>query len=106
MISLFLLPALAAAAAAAPAPETSEVQLVTHADLDLGSASGRARLEQRVRSAADRLCRDDGRASPEGGYLNRACFDAAVANAAPQVQLTVSRAGNQHAPVAIAISRP
>lgn len=104
MISLFILPTLAAAVSATPR-EMPEVQLVTHADLDLGSESGRARLEQRVRSAADRLCRDDGRASPEGGYLNRACFDAALANALPQVRLAVSRAGNQDAPVAIALSR-
>jgi UrcA family protein len=107
MISLFLLPALAAAVAAAPAPETSEVQLVTHADLDLSSANGRARLEQRVRSAADRLCRVDDRASPEGGYRNGKCFDAAVSNAWPQVQLAVARAknGQAYASAASKVSR-
>jgi UrcA family protein len=105
MISLLLLTALAAAADAAPAREVPEVQLVSHADLDLSSTNGRVRLEQRVRSAADRLCRDDLRASPEGGYLNRKCFDAAVANALPQVRLAVARARNGEAPVAIALSR-
>jgi UrcA family protein len=105
MISLLLLTALAAAADAAPAREVPEVQLVSHADLDLSSTNGRARLEQRVRSAADRLCRDDLRASPEGGYLDRKCFDAAVANALPQVRLAVARAKNGEAPVAIALSR-
>jgi len=111
MIGLFLLPALAmAAAGSAPAPDNREVpetQLVTPSDLDLRPAAGQARLEQRVRSAADRLCRVDDRASPEGGYLNGNCFRAAVAGGLQQAQLAVARATNMQASAAapIVVSR-
>jgi UrcA family protein len=82
----------APAAIAAPASHDGrETQIVTGADLDLGSADGQARLERRIHLAADRLCREDNRASPEGGYLNGACFRVAVAEALKQMQLVIAR---------------
>jgi UrcA family protein len=99
MTSLILAPALAMAASliGAPTPEVPESQLVTYADLNLHSAQGKARLEQRVRAAADRLCRENDRATPDGGYLNTKCFQAAVADGAQQMQLAVARIENRQA---------
>lgn len=94
MPTMILMPALAMAASmigAPAAPDTPEAQLVTYADLNLHSAHGQERLEQRIRSAADRLCREDETASPAGGYLNEACFRAALTDAARQMQLAITR---------------
>jgi len=105
MTSLIFAPALAMAASmiGAPAPEVPEMQIVTYADLNLNSAEGQARLEQRVRSAADRLCRADDRATPDGGYLNTKCYQAAVSDGARQMQLAVARIENRQASVGSAI---
>ena len=96
-----------AAALGAASPEVPETQFVTYADLDLNSAAGRDRLERRVRSAADRLCRIDNTASPQGGYVNLSCFNAAVADGLSQVQLAVAhfRKDQAAAPARIKLAR-
>lgn len=56
------------------------------ADLNLHSAPGLAKLQIRIRTAAEQLCmephnRDLGRVS-----LSRSCFDHALASAQPQIE--------------------
>jgi len=56
---LFALAALAAASAmpaAANVPHNATTRIVRYADLDLGSAAGRARLEQRIDAAVRDVC--------------------------------------------------
>jgi len=105
MTSLILAPAFAIAASmiGAPTPEVPETQLVTYADLNIHSAQGQARLEQRVRAAADRLCRENDRATPDGGYLNDQCFQAAVADGTRQMELALGRTDNRLASASSAI---
>lgn len=82
------------ASAIAAQPDNSEgveTQLVSYADLDLASADGQRRIEQRVRAAADGLCREEPGAQPHGGYLDDKCFRAVVADAMGQVQVRVAR---------------
>ena len=98
MTTMMIAPALALGASmigVAQAPVAPETQVVAYADLDLHSARDQARLEQRVRSAADRLCREDDRASPAGGYLNAACFRAALADGVRQIRLVLGTTENR-----------
>ena len=81
---LFALAALAAATAtpaAANIPHNATTRIVRYTDLDLGSAAGRARLEQRIDSAVRDVCAtapcDPGRAGEE-----RACRAATLAQVA------------------------
>jgi UrcA family protein len=92
--SLSAVPCLAAAPAQREVPET---QIVTYADLDLNSTIGRTRLERRIHSAVDRVCREDSTASPSWSYLNWKCFHAALSDGLRQMQLAVARATNSQA---------
>jgi len=77
----FLAGAAGPALAAPPAPET---RIVSYADLDLSSAAGRARLEQRVGAAVRAVC---GRAAPtdlNGLAQVQACRDETLADATAQ----------------------
>lgn len=81
---LFALAALATAAAtpaAANIPHNPTTRIVRYADLDLGSAAGRARLAQRIDAAVRDVCAtapgDPGRAGEE-----RACRTATLAQVA------------------------
>lgn len=99
---LFALAALAAVGAAAPAAASATpagTRLVRYADLDLGAAAGRARLEQRIGAAVRELC---GSAAPRdlGGVRDvRDCRAATLANVArpavPSVIVLPSTAGTQ-----------
>jgi UrcA family protein len=84
----------AAAAAAQPSSpdETPGTELVSYADLDLGSATDRVRLDWRIHAAASRLCSEDDRASPTG-YVNTACFRSAMAGARQQMDQAIARTG-------------
>jgi UrcA family protein len=59
---LFAVAALAAAAGLSPAaasvPRDAGTRIVRYADLDLSSAAGRARLEQRIGAAVRAVCGD------------------------------------------------
>jgi UrcA family protein len=58
---------------------------VSYADLDLSSAAGRAKLNARIRSAADRLCAYEGVQPVQEKSERRQCFQAAMASTEDQV---------------------
>jgi UrcA family protein len=64
-----------------PGPEVH----VSFADLDLNSRHGRAVFEQRVRSAAETLCKIDGDRTADSAPGSRACYKVAVENGLQQM---------------------
>jgi UrcA family protein len=62
---------------------------VTYADLDLRSQAGVARLESRVRAAADRLCVGIGIETLAARLDSLTCRDATIAATAPQVRRAI-----------------
>jgi UrcA family protein len=93
---------LAAAAPAAP-PIVVEGQqqptaTVSYADLDLGSAAGRARLDNRIRQAAKRLCIDDRVRDLADRLDQKSCLSFAVASARPQIEQAIVTAGRSPLP--------
>jgi len=92
---LFALAALAAATAmpaAANIPHNSTTRIVRYGDLDLGSAAGRARLEQRIDAAVRDVCAvppgDPGRTDEV-----RACRAATLAQVARPAAPAANAAG-------------
>lgn len=65
---------------------------VSHADLNLGSAAGIARLEARIRRAAESLCDEPGVRPLHSAVKGRACIADAIAAAQPQLRAAVERA--------------
>ena len=71
-------------ALAAPPAAAAQTRVVSYADLDLSSAAGRARLDQRVGAAVRAVC---GRAAPtdlNGLAQVQACRDETLADATAQ----------------------
>jgi UrcA family protein len=64
---------------------------VAYADLDLRSQAGVARLEGRVRAAADRLCVGIGIETLAARLDGLTCRNAAIAAAAPQVRHAIEK---------------
>lgn len=58
---------------------------VTFADLDLNSGEGRAVLEQRIRSASEALCANEGDRTLSSALGSHACYKAAVASGLQQM---------------------
>ncbi|HEX5238983.1 MAG TPA: UrcA family protein [Sphingomicrobium sp.] len=58
---------------------------VSYADINLASAQGRARLEGRIRGAAENLCAATGDRTIEAYLTARVCYDAAVASGLRQM---------------------
>lgn len=79
------------AAIAGPVNETRFAEDVTHADLDLATRHGAARLEDRVRNRIRHLCQNGGR---DGASLRleRECRMSALANADHKVRVAVADA--------------
>ena len=76
----------AAAPAFAASPQQAQTRAVSYADLDLSSAAGRARLEQRLATAVRAVC---GRAAPTdlNGLAQVAlCRDETLADAQAQLR--------------------
>ena len=76
----------AAAAPAIAAPPAAETRIVSYADLNLASATGRARLEQRIGAAVRAVC---GRAAPldlNGLASVEQCRDETHADAVAQLR--------------------
>lgn len=73
---------------------------VSYADLNLTSSQGRARLEGRIRAAAENLCAVSGDRTIEAYFTARACYDSAVASGLGQmkdaVQLQASTSTATH----------
>ena len=83
--SIILGAALAAALSAGTASAAERSERVSYRDLDLASAEGQAELQQRLDSAARRVCRfgDDGQIeTPEN---ENACYREARRNVAVQI---------------------
>lgn len=70
---------------------------VTFAGLDLASATGRQMLNSRIRRAASNLCVENGTRDLKRMALGRACFAAALEEAAPQVARVIANYGRQQA---------
>ena len=64
---------------------------VTYADLDLRSPAGIARLEGRIRAAADRLCVGIGIETLAARLDGLTCRDSTIAAAAPQVRHAIEK---------------
>jgi UrcA family protein len=75
----FALAAFAAVSAVPAAANTNSTRIVRYADLDLGSAVGRTRLDQRLQAAARELC---GAAAPGDLAVAGAVRDCRVATLA------------------------
>ena len=85
---------LSAAAIAAPpivveaSPQPTAI--VSFADLDLSQAAGRARLDGRVRRAAEELCVDTGVRDLAERIEQKGCVSFAVASARPQIERAIA----------------
>jgi UrcA family protein len=85
--------ALVAVVSPAPASAQEASARIRYSDLNLSSDAGRARLDRRVRVAAEAMCK----ARPTGMLAidakTRRCMDAAIAQAQPAVMAAVRNAG-------------
>lgn len=87
-----------AAAAEIGMPLAPRVEGVRYADLNLASADGLARLEDRVRNTAERLCGASETHHLAATFAVRKCVKQAIAAAAPQIrQAAVSQRQEQFA---------
>lgn len=95
--ALALLAGLAAASAAAEPPVIVEGRaqpdsiVVSYADLNIGSAAGRATLEGRVRGAARTLCLSHVVEPLDVTLDRRRCYRGAIADAGRQIDQAVTR---------------
>jgi UrcA family protein len=80
------------APASARAFRTANTASISHGDLNLASAAGIARLDARVRRAAERLCIDPGVRPLHFAAQARVCVDEAVAAARPQLDRAIEQA--------------
>ena len=95
MKSIISIAALVASSLSGPAlaqepPQRAEI--VHYADLDLGTASGRAVLDQRVRAAVKAACGTASDADPEGKNEVRRCRVATRAQADRQRAMAIAAA--------------
>lgn len=74
----------AGAASAQPAEQQMPVERVRVADLNLASSEGRARLDERLRAAANRVCEVGGSQDLWTFRFSRKCVESALANAKRQ----------------------
>lgn len=77
------------------AAEQGKVASVDYSDLNLASADGAASLKKRVERAARHVCTDRGDRSLKGAMDARACSKVSAAQAMPQVELALAKAGTQ-----------
>jgi len=82
---------LAASAASAQAPAAGERIVVSYSDLDLASATGIARLNRRILTAAQAACGPTSDSDPHGRNLAQSCrhrvFDQASSQARRAIAL-------------------
>jgi UrcA family protein len=72
----------------AASPPTAHV---AYSDLDLASSAGKARLEGRIRAAAESLCVTRGDGSLEALLGGRSCYRSAVASGLQQMNKLVQQ---------------
>lgn len=69
--------------------------IVSYADLDLSDPGGQARLNARVRRAAQQLCANDGVRDIGSQFQQRACLNFALTHARGQVEQAIAQYGSQ-----------
>jgi UrcA family protein len=79
-------------------------EMVSFADLNLGSTAGQNRLVQRIRGAADHVCSDADKTGIEF-LVYRGCFNTAVGNGIVQMQqvMAARKSGSPLAATALVI---
>jgi len=90
---LFALAAVAAVTAVPAAANTGSTRIVRYADLDLGSAIGRSRLDQRLQAAARDLCGTAAHRDLGGATAVRECTTATLAQIARPAAAPLAVAG-------------
>ena len=83
----------APALAEAPAASATQVSIVRTADLDLASASGQRRLEQRLTRAAREVCGEASIVDLKGKNAVRKCRDETLAKAHTQRDSLIAARG-------------
>ncbi|MBJ7500489.1 MAG: UrcA family protein [Sphingopyxis sp.] len=89
--TLILALSLTAAAVPAAAQVETETAAVRIDDLDLSRATGRERLDTRLKSAARSICQTGARGAAENSR-RAACVSAALAQAEPQTRNAIAQA--------------
>lgn len=110
MMTRALILALSLTIGSAPAiagPETRNTTVTVRTDdLDLTRTTDRARLDARLKSAANRICSTNMRGVAEAEIRSR-CMSATLADAAPQVEraIALAQAGTQLALLSVEAAR-
>ena len=99
-VSLFATPAIAQDFGSTPSEK------ISYGDLDLGSAGGKATLEQRIRAAASRVCSTgSNEQSLADNLAGRVCFKTSVADGLHQMdQLIAARTSGTVMAAAIVVA--
>ena len=90
---VIIVSALALIATPAVAQDSTASERIAYSDLNLGSAGGKATLEQRIRAAASRVCETgSGEQSLRETLAGRACYQTSIADGLHQMdQLIAAR---------------
>ena len=93
LIALTAIAAIATPAAASKGPvnSTEFAETVDYKDLDLTTRNGVSRLDDRIRTRINQLCRNGGRDSAST-RLERQCRASALAAAKPDVRFAIAKA--------------
>jgi UrcA family protein len=91
LASLALATTAVSSAAAAQQFEQVNTATVSYADLDLGKAAGMATFNGRVRSAADRICRDRGIVPLHRVMEENRCVASVLKSAHQQIQPAIAQ---------------
>ncbi|EAQ30135.1 hypothetical protein NAP1_05145 [Erythrobacter sp. NAP1] len=97
--------AIPAAASATPVNSTEFEEVIDHKDLDLTTRDGVTRLDDRVRTKINQMCRNGGRDSASI-RLERECRSSALAAAQTEVRVAVAQANAERARFAANTSNP
>lgn len=94
-------------ASAATRSSGEPTQVVSFADLDLGTERGARTLERRIAVAAEALCGSVSDMDPEGRNIIRRCRQAVKARAsAERVRATAPAAGTERGQIRLTLKRP
>ena len=78
---------------------------VSYADLNLATAAGRDRLDQRVRQAANQLCVDNAVRDIDRALAGRTCVSDAISSADAQVRMAGKSGLGARQLIAVALKR-
>ena len=97
--------AIPAAASATPVNSPEFEEVIDHKDLDLTTRDGVTRLDDRVRTKINQMCRNGGRDSASI-RLERQCHTTALAAAKPGVRFAIAKANAERVRFATNSSSP